>query len=162
VKFIGRHEEQLVFEMTVREKSLFLAILGLYPQVPQSHHRLSQQSDLPDAEANQRLLEESLKAQKAESRKWITTTFKEPDRFKPGKTGFYLTIKRPELEMLLQIFNDVRIGSWLTLGSPAAGQKKKLVPTPQTAPFIQRMELAGAFEMFFLKTIRDEAAGTTV
>ena len=162
MKFIGRHEEQLVFEMTVREKSLFLAILGLYPQVPQSHHRLSQQSDLPDAEANQRLLEESLKAQKAESRKWITTTFKEPDRFKPGKTGFYLTIKRPELEMLLQIFNDVRIGSWLTLGSPAAGQKKKLVPTPQPAPFIQRMELAGAFEMFFLKTIRDEAAGTTV
>lgn len=161
MKFIGRHEEQLVFEMTVREKSLFLAILGLYPQVPQSHHRLSQQADLPDAEANRRLLEESLKAQKAESQKWITTAFKEPGRFKPGKTGFYLTIKRPELEMLLQIFNDVRIGSWLTLGSPGIRQKKKLVPNPQTAPFIQRMELAGAFEMFFLKAIRDEAAGTT-
>ena len=68
MKFIGRNGEQFVFEMTAREKSLFLAILGLYPQVPQSHHRLSQQADLPDAQANQRLLEESLKAQKAESR----------------------------------------------------------------------------------------------
>jgi len=162
VKFIGRNGEQLVFEMTAREKSLFLAMLSLYPQVPESHHRLSQQAGLPDAEANQHLLEEALKAQKAESQKWIATAFKEPDRFKPGKTGFYLTIQRPEIEMLLQIFNDVRIGSWLTLGSPAAGQKKKLVPTPQTTPFIQRMELAGAFEMFFLKTIHDEAAGTTV
>jgi hypothetical protein len=160
VKFIGRNGDQLVFEMTGREKSLFLAMLSLYPQVPESHHRLSRQAGLPDAEANQHLLEEAFKAQKAESQKWIAKTFKDPDRFKPGKTGiFYLTIQRSEMEMLLQIFNDVRIGSWLTLGSPGTAPKKKLVPTPQTAPFIQRMELAGAFEMFFLKTIRDKADG---
>jgi hypothetical protein len=45
--------------------------------------------------------------------------------------------------------------------STGSSQLWQVVPTSQTAPFIRRMELAGAFEMFFLKTIRDEAAGTT-
>jgi hypothetical protein len=158
VKFIGRQEEQFVFEMIEQEKFLLLTLLSLYPQVPLSHHRLSQnQKDLPDAGANQHLLEEALKAQKEESQKWLASTFKEPERFKPGKDGFFLTITRPEIETLLQMFNDVRIGSWLALGSPDLEQKKELKPNRQTAPFLQRMELAGLFEMFFLRIIHQQA-----
>jgi hypothetical protein len=158
VKFIGRHEEQFAFEMTEQEKFLLLTLLSLYPQAPLSHHRLSQNpKDLPDADANQRLLEEAIRVQKDESRKWLAATFKEPERFKPGKDGFFLTITRPEMETLLQMFNDVRIGSWLALGSPDLEEKKELKPDRQTAPFLQRMELAGLFEMFFLKVIHEQA-----
>ncbi len=163
MKFIGREQEQFVIEMNDQEKSLFLAILSLFPQVPAAHHQLSRQDGLPDADANQHLLEESLKAQKDESRQWITVTFKNPDRFQPVKTGetelhLHLTVSRPEIEILLQIFNDVRLGSWLALGSPDLGQKKKPAPSRQTTPFIQRMELAGLFEMFFLKIIHEPDA----
>ena len=158
MKLIGRHDEQFVFEMIEQEKFLLLTLLSLYPQVPLAHHRLSQNpKDLPDADANQHLLEEALKVQKEESRKWLAATFKEPERFKPGKDGFFLTITRPEMEMLLQMFNDVRIGSWLALGSPDPEAKKELKPDRRTASFQQRMELAGLFEMFFLKVIHEQA-----
>jgi hypothetical protein len=129
VKFIGWDQkpsdrEKFVLEMNDQEKSLFLAILSLFPQVPVAHHQLSQKADLPDADANQRLLEESLKAQKIETQAWIKSTFKDSHRFQPVKTGetefhLHLTVMRPEIELLLQIFNDVRLGSWLALGWPA-------------------------------------------
>jgi hypothetical protein len=160
VKFTDRHQEQFVFELNEQEKNLLLVILNLFPQVPVSHHRLSQdKNDLPDDGANQRLLEESLKAQKDESQKWVAAMFQEAERFKPGANGFSLTVTRPEIETLLQIFNDVRIGSWLALGSPDLERKKELKLNQQNAPFLQRMELAGLFEMFFLKVIHDQAAG---
>ncbi|MGC9942743.1 MAG: hypothetical protein ABSE48_12975 [Verrucomicrobiota bacterium] len=166
MKFIGREQEQFgqekyVVEMNDHEKSLFLAILSLFPQVPVGHHQLSQGADLPNAGTNQLLLEESLKTQKNEAQAWIKSTFKDPHRFQPVKTGetgfsFHLAVTRPEIEMLLQIFNDVRLGCWLTLGSPdLAEKKKKFSPTQQTAPLIQRMELAGLFEVFFIKFIHE-------
>jgi len=43
------------------------------------------------------------------------------------------------------------------VGSPSAPRprgKKKLSPTRLTAPFIQRMELAGIFEMILLKALQ--------
>ena len=163
MKFIGHEQEQFVIEMNDQEKSLFLAILSLFPQVPAAHHQLSWQPGLPDADTNQHLLEESLTTEKKESRQWITATFKNTKRFVPVKTSetefhLHLSVSRADIEMLLQIFNDVRLGSWLALGSPDLGQKKKPAPSRETAPFIQRMELAGLFEMFFLKILHDPDA----
>jgi hypothetical protein len=169
VKFIGRDQEQfdeekLVVELNDQEKSLFLVIISLFPQVPVAHHQLSQRADLPDAGTNQLLLEESLKMQKNENQAWIKSTFKDPGRFLPVKTGengflYHLAVTRPEIEMLLQIFNDVRLGSWLALGSPDVEQKRKKVSAARPpSPLMQRLELAGLFEMFFLKIVHEPDA----
>lgn len=61
--------------------------------------------------------------------------------------------------MLLQIFNDVRLGSWLALGSPDVEQKRKKVSAARPpSPLMQRLELAGLFEMFFLKIVHEPNA----
>lgn len=157
MKFIGRHEAQLVFELNGREKSLLCALLQLFPLTPVSHPRLEQNTELPAAEAemNQRLLAEALSSQKAESRNWVKRVLAEPNHFKSAKEGFYFTLQRPEMETLLQVLNDVRIGSWLTLGSPDTEKVRKLLVDPQSILHVHRLEIAGWFEMFFLKSIRE-------
>lgn len=71
MKFIRQYQDAFTFEVSGREKSWLLAILKLFPLVPLSHHRLSKTTKLPDQEANQRLLEESLKAQRDENQKLV-------------------------------------------------------------------------------------------
>lgn len=155
MKLISRDQESLTVEMSDQEKSLFLAVLSLFPQVPASHHQLTQAGGLPDEQNGQQLLEESLQAEKEENRRWITATFRDPQRFLAVDSKFHLSLSYGEVETTLQILNDVRLGSWLALGSPDLAQKEKLNVNRQTAPFIQRMELAGVFEMFFLGILRD-------
>jgi len=59
----------------------------------------------------------------------------------------------------LQALNDVRVGSWIALGSPDLEERPQLAINEKTARHIWTMELAGEFEMFFLSTVdgRDSA-----
>jgi hypothetical protein len=159
VKLIGREAEAFVFELSAQEKGLMLTLLSFFPQVPVAHHRLSQTANQPGDAANQRLLEESLMAQNAEDQEWLSTSFDGAPHFEAVEKGFHLKVKRSEMDRLLQIFNDVRVGSWLALNSPDLEQKKRLSPTRLSTPFIQRMELAGAFEMILIQALRNPEQG---
>jgi len=64
--------------------------------------------------------------------------------------GFSRTIA--EIEWLLQILNDVRVGSWLSLGSPDEELELSLL-NAKTAPHFWTMQLAGEFEMRLLKAL---------
>jgi hypothetical protein len=157
MKLIRRKDEQFVFEMNDREKSLLHLILNQFPLVPRAHHRLRKTKKLPNAEASAQLLEETLKSQQLENRKWLMAMLEATKYFKSRKEGFHFTIKRPEIERLLQVLNDVRVGSWLALGAPDLDEKEKLEVTEKTAAHVYRMELAGAFEMFFLEALTGTA-----
>ena len=155
MRLARRQKDDFVFILTAQEKGLMLTLLKFFPQVPVAHHRLNQIATSPAVAESQRLLEDSLAAHKAEDKEWVATTFQGPRRFQPVAGGFHLKVKRAEMERLLQIFNDVRVGSWLALNAPDLEHKKNLSPTRLTAPFIQRMELAGIFEMILLKALQD-------
>ncbi len=148
-----------VFALSAQEKELMLKLLGYFPQVPLAHPRLSQTTESSETAENQQLLEESLKAHHSENREWLDTTFQGAPRFEAVENGFHLRLERHELERLLQMFNDVRVGSWLSLKSPDLVAKKNLKATRLTAPFIQRMELAGIFEMILLRALQGPGAG---
>ena len=154
MRLVSRKVDEFVFALTAQEKGLMLTLLRFFPQVPVAHHRLNQTATSPVARENQRLLEDSLTAHKADDKEWVATTFQGPPRFQPVTGGYHLRVKRVEMERLLQIFNDLRVGSWLALSAPDLEEKKKLSPTRLTAPFIQRMELAGIFEMILLKALQ--------
>lgn len=160
MKLIGREEEEFVFALSPQEKGLMLTLLSFFPQVPVAHHRLSHTVNQPGDAENQRLLEESLKAQNEEDQEWLTTSFDGTSHFEAVENGFHLRIKRSEMDRLLQIFNDVRVGSWLALNAPDLEQKKKISANRLSTPFIQRMELAGAFEMILIKALRHPGKGT--
>ena len=158
MKLIRTRREKLVFEISLPEKRLLFEVLKLYPLISATHHRLSKTARTAKHDENQRLLEESLAAQREENRKNVRAMLDEPGHFKEMASGFQLTLSGPEIEWLLQVLNDVRVGSWITLGAPDPESGKKIVFNEKILPHFRMMELAGAFEMVFLDALSGHKA----
>jgi hypothetical protein len=159
VKLIRSKREKFVFEISQSEKRLLFDVLKLYPLISPTHHRLTKAARTAKHDENQRLLEESLAAQREENRKNVRAMLDEPGHFKEMASGLQLTLSGPEIEWLLQVLNDVRVGSWIALGSPDPESGKKIVFSEKILPHFRMMELAGAFEAVFLDALSGHAAG---
>jgi len=153
VKLIRTRRDKLVFEISQSEKRLLFDVLKLYPLISPTHHRLTKSARTAKHDENQKLLEESLAAQREENRKNVRAMLDEPGHFKEMASGLQLTISRPEIEWLLQVLNDVRVGSWIALGSPDPERDRKIAFNKKMMPHFRMMELAGAFEMVFLDAL---------
>ena len=105
---------------------------------------------MPDS--SQRLLEESLAEQRAENKRQIQAFLTDERRFEPAETGWRFSLSAAELEWLLQVLNDVRVGSWIQLGSPDEKLETKLL-NDKTAPHFWAMEMAGHFQMGMLAAL---------
>ena len=150
MKFCRADGGQFELEMKPGEHDTLLHLLKLYPLVPESHHRLTRDKQLPHREENQRLLDDALRGQRAQNQQEIFSLLNDPARFQKISGGCKITFTRAELEWLLQIVNDVRVGSWIAMGSPGYGTERKTRRDAGAMPHLIFMELAGAFEMFFL------------
>jgi len=150
VKFLKLDGDSFVFHLGRREKDLLLDVLKMYPLVPASHHRISASTDEPGTPGNQTLLEEALAEHRLENKKALDTMLQEPNRFQETPSGHRLWLTAAQIEWLLQILNDVRVGSWLTLGSPDEQQGKRLRLNLQSARYLWAMELCGHFEYALL------------
>jgi hypothetical protein len=153
VKFLRASRNRFLFHLGKRERALLLQTLELYPRIPPAHHRLSRKGGLPDQEANQRLLDEALNEQREENRRQLQTLLASPRRFTELGSGWRLSLSPVELEWLLQVLNDIRVGSWIDLGAP---EEKIDTLTEQTAPHVWAMELAGFFQMRLLEALNEE------
>ena len=153
MKFLRIEDGKFVLEFAPEEKALLLHLLNLYPLVPESYHRLTKDKKLPEREENQQLLDDALKAQREQNKKEILALVSEPGRFTEADKAAQAAFTRAELEWLLQVVNDVRVGCWIALGSPGYEIRKKARPDKDSLRQMMFMELAGAFEMFFLGVI---------
>ena len=80
---------------------------------------------------------------------------REPGRFAAGQNGLRFSLRAPQMEWLLQVLNDIRVGSWLILGSPdQAG--KPIVLNEQTAPYFWSMEMSGYFQSALLEALNEQ------
>jgi len=157
VKLIRVTKSNFLFHIGKREKILLTQVLRLYPRIPPANFRLSKSGKLPDAEANQRLLDESLAEQREANRKALHTFLTDPSRFTDTEAGSRLSLSPAELEWLLQILNDVRVGSWIILGSPEQAMEFKLL-NEKTAADFWAMEMSGQFQMRFLEALEKREA----
>jgi hypothetical protein len=140
-----------VFHLGPREKDLLFQTIKLYPLVPASHYQLSKSKNAAQSDENQRLLDESLAEQRQQNRKQVLELLNDPQRLRETKSGFELKLAPTQMEWLLQVLNDVRVGSWLSLGEPEPGKEPEL--TEQNARFLLAMELCGAFESMLLAAL---------
>lgn len=151
MKLLRCDKSGLIFQLGRREKQLLLETLELYPLVPAAHHRLSKDGQGPDADENQRMLEAALAEQRQENRRQVLTMLNEPERFRTLKSGFELTLTPPQAEWLLQVLNDVRVGSWLALGEPESGEEPEV--TKGNVRFLLALELCGLFQSVLLAAL---------
>jgi len=146
VKLIARAKDQLEFQLPAREKELLLNVLRLYPRIPNRYQPLSRAATAE--ESSQRLLDEALAETRLENKKALQALLKDPKRLSQHLGTWRLTLSPGELEWLLQVLNDIRVGSWIQLGSPEVPLR---VLNAETAPDVWAMEMAGSFQMRFLE-----------
>ena len=147
MKSLKADRGRFTFRVDRQEKRHLFKVLELYPLIPASHHRLSRAGERPE---DQRLLEEALAAQRLQHRNQLA-------QWKVARSGLceeaptgVLTLKGAELEWLLQVLNDVRVGSWLALGSPDGAAEYLAALNERTARHFWAMETAGHFQMILL------------
>jgi hypothetical protein len=149
---ITRAANKFVLHFGRRERRMLTDLLKLYPCIPPAHHRLSKAQNLPDHESNQRLLDEALAEQRAENRKELSNLLTNPRRIKQIETGYRLSLSPAEVEWLLQILNDIRVGSWVLLGSPEPKMELAML-NQKTAPHFWAMQLAGDYEAQLIEAL---------
>lgn len=139
-----------VFHLGKREKELLALILRQYPVIPPAHYKLSKSAATVDT-ANQRLLDEALAEQRKENRKLVDAFLADTQRFSEMPNYSRLKLAAGEIEWLLQVLNDVRVGNWILAGSPEE------LPHSETSgpgtPHEWGMELAGFFQMNLLRAL---------
>jgi hypothetical protein len=154
VKVIRCSKEKLAVELGKREKLLLIKILELYPLVPSSYQRLSRAGGVKEKEANQRLLDEALAEHREENKRCLREFLENPKTFEQSKIGYRMCLDQSDLEWLLQILNDVRVGSWIALGSPE--MKPSMLHSKGAAQYWV-MEIAGFLEASLLNACDGDA-----
>jgi hypothetical protein len=158
VKLHQTGQGRFIFQLGAREKHLFLELLEFYPLVPASHHRRPSAGGEPVEESSAKLLEEALAGQREQTRKQLHAMLAEPERFVGHEGEWHFSATPSETDWLLQVLNDVRVGSWIRLGSPDPKEKRRVELTPQNAPYLWAMELCGHFQGVFLGALAGTAA----
>lgn len=147
MRLIRSSSKRLIFLLDKREKDLLLAVLNFYPCLPPAHQPLSKAAAAPEPEAGQKLLDEALAEHRAENKARLAALLKDSKRLAETEQGWKLLLAPGDFEWLLQVLNDIRVGSWVRLGSPAG---RVQTVTERTAPHYWAMEMAGTFQMAFL------------
>ena len=139
-----------MFQVSGLEKAMLLEVVRHYPRVPSAHHRLTRSGNAGDG---QELLEESLAEHRRSHRRQVDAMLRSRTRFRANAHGWRFTLKAGQAEWLLQVLNDVRVGSWLALGAPDGPRAILKAVNARTAPQFRLMEAAGMFEMVLLEAM---------
>ncbi len=157
MKLIRASSKRLCFQLGKREAERLRSVLKFYPCIPSAYQRLTKSGGLPDAESSQQLLDEALAEQRAENRKRLDAFLADPKTLVANAAGWQLSLAAGDFEWLLQVLNDIRVGSWVILGSP---EKRIESINEKTVPHLWAMEIAGAFQMEFLHEVEGGEAGS--
>jgi hypothetical protein len=153
VKLLRVENERYFFRLGHDEKALFEFLLRLYPVIPSTHQALSKSAANKDE--NQRLLDEALAEQRKENKQHVETLLKDTGHFKETESHIEMNLTAGEIEWLLQVLNDVRVGHWILLGSPE--EHPRFDPDAENAAYVLTMGFAGTFQMDLLMAIKDNA-----
>jgi ribonuclease BN (tRNA processing enzyme) len=155
VNLVRETKSGFVFLLGNEEREVFLQILERYPRVPEAHLRVSKSRELPKSAEMQRLLNEALAEQRTENRNKIQQFLAHGGRFQQNESGWLFALSSAELEWLLQILNDVRVGSWVSLGAPEPKLEIQELDE-NTIRDLWEMEVAGIFECALLEALDGE------
>lgn len=142
-----------VFSIDPKERVAFLAILQLYPVLDAAYHRISAK---PGA-AEQEWLEENIRQQQDEHTRQLRALFEgKAAFFKPDKEGFHFSLTAEQMEWLLRVLNDIRVGSWVRLGQPEMEAAPQVAAKNGRTHDLAAMELSGYFQYILLQALSTE------
>jgi hypothetical protein len=139
--------------MSRREKEVLGRVLDLYPLIPSDYHRVSKRADTPQTKDAQALLEEALASQKADFRRLVTSLWN--SRLTPESiaSNFILKLNTAETESFLQVINEIRVGSWIKLGSPGLTPGKSPNISVDTLQYLRAMDVCASLQMQIIEAL---------
>jgi hypothetical protein len=144
----------LRFQISKLEKTLLLATVQIFPVLDSSYHRLTKDPKNA-APAEQRLLEEAMERLKAEHKARLNEFLRaEAPMFREAGDEIHLNLTGEQLEWLLQVLNDVRVGSWVRLGSPDTDAVRRSSLTPEEARAVAAMDMSAYFQSGLLEAFK--------
>ncbi len=156
MRLLRSRDGKFVFSLNQVERRIFTDVLQLYPLVPASHQPLSKSLQGRQAVEAQHLLDEALAEQRSQHKAQLDAWLKAKSRFRRTKAGFNLTIRHAETEWLLQILNDIRVGSWLLLGSPEEHPEPDDIE-PDLQHVWAALEVCSMFQMILLNAAEHQS-----
>jgi hypothetical protein len=132
---------------------MMFQLLKLYPLVPAAYHKASLKDGLDQLAPTEELLRDSMTETHAANRRRIERLLEARGRFKREGKGYRFSLQRGELEWLLQVFNDIRVGCWLRLGSPDEKKMRVQDVTSETLPLWATMRACELFQWVFLHSL---------
>lgn len=151
MKLERQSKDGFVFHLGRRERGMLIEAVQLYPLVPPARHRLSRTPRDSNDEENQRLLEEALKEHRQANRREAQAMLQDPACLRETENGALLTLTTAQVERLLQVLNDVRVGSWLALGEPDEDREPEL--TRENMRYVVALQVCGLFESALLSAL---------
>ncbi|HEY2082161.1 MAG TPA: hypothetical protein VGI88_05205 [Verrucomicrobiae bacterium] len=154
MRLLRVENDKYVFRLGKGERELLAIALSLYPAIPAAHQVISKSQAIAN-KTNQHLLDEALAEQRRENKKRVAAFLADAKRFHETETSTRVTLTGAEIEWLLQVLNDVHVGSWILLGSPDESSSE-LIPTDKNVQFIDAMELARWFQSDLLRAFSEK------
>lgn len=151
MKLLERNEAGYIFLIGKRERELLSSLLRRYPVLGTTHFRPRGSNAQTTADENQTLLEEALAEQQRENRRNLEEMLNQPGRFKENEFGFTFHLNGAELEWILQVLNDIRVGSWVQLGEPDTNARQLPELNEESMQLAWAIEMAGLFEHSLLE-----------
>ena len=136
--------------MRVSELQMFLLVLSQFPLRDQQQQisKFGEDDELNEAQG---LLDEAMATRRKEARTELEEWLRSDGRFAHTDEGEELRLHNDEVEWLLQILNNVRVGAWQHLGEPENLADAFRSATEESIRFLTVMEMAGNFQsMLFL------------
>jgi leucyl/phenylalanyl-tRNA--protein transferase len=146
VKFIGADGEKFVFQLGPREKAHFLELLRLYPVIDKPYQRLSKTGDPKSLAEDQEMLDAALMENQTQNRRALDAMLSDEHRFVKTRAGHRFSLDGSQMEWLLQVLNNIRVGAWRLLGCPDEQVGEGAILTLATARYIWAMELSGVYQ----------------
>jgi hypothetical protein len=149
MKMARQNKDGWQYHLNQREAGCLRSLLQKFPITANVPARISRTDADPKTVEREKLLNESLAEHRKELKKQAANLLG-AGKFKRGESGCLLTLNPEEREILLQILNDIRIGSWHVLGEPEELDPETSPQTVKDLVFYNLMNLAGYFEAAFL------------
>jgi hypothetical protein len=146
LKLLKQDESSYTFLIGKRERDVLVTVLQRYPVISGTHFHKRNPPQSEEANKDRALLEEALSEQQKESKQQLKEWLSQPQRWTETDLGYSFHLSSAELEWLLQVLNDIRVGTWIHLGEPDVHRQ---LPDPITEEQMQMawvMEVAGMFQ----------------
>ena len=158
MKMLRKITDAFTFELEWVERVQLQEVLRCFPLTPLAHYRIAREADPGQRSGAQPLLEEAMAAHQQTLRQHVQDLLVSGRRFTGDGDKYLLTLQGEEIEWLLQALNDVRIGCWIQMGSPAEGRPRAMDKIQ--AGYYLLMETALMFEDVLLHALDERSWGT--